>query len=61
MVFKGEKTVDVFLAAAVVFIVWFIPYLGSIISNLLRVVLVYSMYRIMEGSYEKTESDTGSA
>lgn len=61
MVFKGEKTVDVFLAAAIVFIVWFIPYLGSIISNLLRVVLVYSMYRIMEGSYEKTESDTGSA
>ncbi|AIY87083.1 MULTISPECIES: hypothetical protein [unclassified Thermotoga] len=61
MVFKGEKTADVFLSAAVVFIVWFIPYLGSIISNLLRVVLVYSMYRVMEGSYEKTESDAGSA
>jgi hypothetical protein len=59
-VFKGERTVDMFLVATVVFIAWFIPYLGSIISNLLRVVLVYSMYRVMEGFHEKTESHAGS-
>ncbi|PLV59967.1 hypothetical protein [Thermotoga sp. KOL6] len=60
MVFNQQRTIEAFLVAGVVFIVWFIPFIGSILSNFLRIVLVYTLFSILEGSYEKTESNPSS-
>ncbi|PLV56273.1 hypothetical protein [Thermotoga sp. SG1] len=62
LVFKRQKTVEVFLAAAIVFVVWFIPIAGSIVSNFLRTVFVYALFHSLEGMMDETaQSDTGSA
>ena len=62
LVFKKQKTVEVFLAAAIVFVVWFIPFVGSIVSNFLRTVFVYALFYSLEGmTHEATESDSGPA